>query len=255
MGVGPTAEGMHVIRILTANLCDGRADPSALVALIQHLQVDVVCVQELRPKLAKMLSQAFPHGRLGTHPYHRDLGIACRYNTEVGQFPLPRRAGWVARLSPAHWPQLCVPIEIVNVHMMAPHMRPYARSLSLRRGQLSGLLNFLARNSGIPRAILGDFNASPLWPLYRRLASRFTDAAATVARGHKRRPRPTWPYLPALGLKGLIRIDHCFLSHLSALDAQVVPIPGSDHLGLCVDVIEPHKSGKPLSRRISNRGL
>ncbi|ETX09024.1 MAG: hypothetical protein ETSY2_01935, partial [Candidatus Entotheonella gemina] len=147
------------------------------------------------------------------------------------------------RLSPAHWPQLRTPIEIVNVHIMAPHKLPYARSLAMRRGQLSGLLNVLAQEPGIPRAILGDFNAAPLWPLYRRLASRFTDAAVAVARGHGK-PRPTWPHLPALGLKGLIRIDHCFLSHLSALHVQVVPIPGSDHLGLCADVVQAYKPRK-----------
>jgi len=240
MGAGPAAEGLNVIRILTANLCNGRADAAALIALIAHLQVDVVCVQELRPRLATVLSQVLPHGQLGTQRYHRELGIACRYEAEVGQFPLPKRPGWVARLSPAHWPQLRTPIDIVNVHMKAPHMRPYARSLALRRGQLSGLLHFLAREPHIPRAILGDFNASPLWPVYRRLASRFTDAAAAVADGHGK-PHPTWPHLPALGLKGLIRIDHCFLSHLSALEVQVVPIAGSDHLGLCVDIIQTHE--------------
>lgn len=240
MGVGPAAKSPNVIRILTANLGNGRADAAALIALIAHLQVDVVCVQELRPRLATALSQALPHGQLGTHRYHRELGIACRYEAAVVQFPLPKRPGWVARLSPAHWPQLRTPIDIVNVHMMAPHMWPYTHSLALRRGQLSGLLRFLAQDPDIPRAILGDFNASPLWPVYRRLASRFTDAAVAVAGGHGR-PHPTWPHLPALGLKGLIRIDHCFLSRLLALDVQVVPILGSDHLGLCVDVIQTHK--------------
>ncbi|PON13031.1 hypothetical protein C2W62_36485 [Candidatus Entotheonella serta] len=237
MGVRRAATDMSVIRILTANLCNGQADPAALIDLIEHLQVDVVCVQELRPRLAKPISQVLAHGQLGAHPYHRELGIACRYEAEVKQFPLPRRPGWVARLSPAHWPQLHSPIEIVNVHIMAPHMRPYARSLSLRRGQLAGLLHFLAQEPDVPRAILGDFNASPLWPLYRRLASRFTDAATAVV--HKtKRPRPTWPHIPALRLNGLFRIDHCFLSRLSASRVEVIPISGSDHLGLYVEVMQ-----------------
>jgi len=58
-----------------------------------------------------------------------------------------------------------------------------------------------------------------------------------AARGHAK-PRPTWPHLPALGFKGLLRIDHCFVSRLCALRVQVVPIAGSDHLGLCVDVAQ-----------------
>ncbi len=239
MGIEPAAKDPHIIRVLTANLCSGRADAGALIDLIDRLQVDVVCAQELKPQLARALSQALPHGQLGTHRAYRELGIACRYEAEVKQFPLPRRSGWAAHLSPAHWPQLRAAIEIVNVHIMAPHMRPIARSLALRRSQLAGLLNVLSQEPGIPRAILGDFNASPLWPLYRRLASQFTDAAVAASRG-RRRPRPTWPHCPELGIQGLIRIDHCFLSHLSAREVQVVPILGSDHLGLCVDLIHAH---------------
>ena len=44
----------------------------------------------------------------------------------------------------------------------------------------------------------------------------------------------------ALGIRGLIRFDHCFLSGLSALKTRVVPVRESDHLGLCVDVELPH---------------
>ncbi len=104
-----------------------------------------------------------------------------------------------------------------------------------RRGQLQQLLSFLDEQPLLPKAILGDFNSSPIWPVYRRLAARLTDAAAAVAPDSG--PRPTWPHFPWLGIRGLIRIDHCFLTTgLSALSARVVPVRGSDHLGLCVDV-------------------
>ena len=139
----------------------------------------------------------------------------------------------MARLSPASWSQLREPIEIVNVHIMGPHTWPYFPRRHTRRGQLAGLLRWLEREPQRPRAVLGDFNSSPIWPLYRSLVARLTDAA-TVRQGSDR--CRTWPHVPALGLAGLIRIDHCFLSNLTARDVQAVPIPGSDHLGLCVDV-------------------
>jgi endonuclease/exonuclease/phosphatase (EEP) superfamily protein YafD len=221
------------IRILTANLRDGRADPAALVALIEALDIDVACVQELGARQAEALARVLPEGALGPNAIRRGLGIACRHPAAVERFSLPKRDAWVARLSPESWGQLREPIEIINVHIMGPHTWPYSPRWDTRRGQLAGLLRWIEREPQRPRAMLGDFNSSPIWPLYRSLAARLTDAAA--ARPGSSRFR-TWPHVPALGLTGLIRIDHCFLSNLVARDVQVVPIPGSDHLGLCVDV-------------------
>ena len=225
------------VRILTANLFSGRADPGALVELIEDLRIDVACFQELTPHLAKALSQALPEGRLESDRFkpYRGLGIGCRRRAEVRYLDLPERGGRVARLSPEDWRQLQAPIEIVNVHIMAPHAWPYFPCRPARRGQLQQLLRFLDEAPRLPRAILGDFNASPIWPVYRRLASRLNDAAEMAA-PKTPGPRPTWPNLPMLGIRGLIRIDHCFLSGLSAMEARVVPIRGSDHFGLYVDV-------------------
>ncbi len=224
------------LRILTANLFSGRADPVALADLIEELAVDVACVQELSPRIADALSRFLPGGQLGPNEIGRGLGIACRHDAEVKQFSLPKRDGWVARLSPTSWSQIGEPIEIVNIHIMGPHTWPYFPRRHTRQGQLSGLLNFLAREPRIPRAILGDFNSSPIWPLYRRLAAQLTDSVVVSTRRGSDRYL-TWPHLPSIGLKGLFRIDHCFLSNLTALDVEVVSLPGSDHLGLCVDVI------------------
>jgi endonuclease/exonuclease/phosphatase family metal-dependent hydrolase len=224
------------LRILTANLFGGRADPVALAELIEELAVDVACVQELNPRLADALSRLLPWGQLGPNEIGRGLGIACRHDAEVKQFYLPKRLGWVARLSPTNWSQIGEPIEIVNVHIMGPHTWPYFPRRLTRQGQLSGLLSFVDREPHIPRAILGDFNSSPIWPLYRRLAAQLTDSVVVGTRGGSNRYL-TWPHLPLIGIRGLFRIDHCFLSNLTALDVQVVSLPGSDHLGLCVDVI------------------
>lgn len=86
----------------------------------------------------------------------------------------------------------------------------------------------------MPRAIVGDFNASPAWPLYKQMASRYLDAAVACRNGV--RPPPTWPHLPFLGIRGILRIDHCFVSHLTPKESRVLAIPGSDHLGLCIDL-------------------
>src|SRR5262245_18025094 len=125
-----------MIRILTANLLGGRADAGALVDLIDELRIDVACVQELGRPLAEALARALPGGRLGPDEINRGLGIACRHDAEVETFALPKRNGWVARLSPQSWEQLAEPIEIVNVHIMAPHTWPYFPNPHTRRRQL-----------------------------------------------------------------------------------------------------------------------
>jgi len=223
------------LRILTANLLGGRADPAALVDLVERMQIDVVCVQESTPDLAEALAEVLPAGGIESGPISRGLGIAARRPVEIETFPLPKRGGFVARLDPSHWSDLDHAIQIVNVHIMAPQTWPYFPNRHTRHGQMNGLLEFLDRAPQTPRAILGDFNASPLWPVYRRMASRYTDAAAACA-GRGASPRATWPNLSAVGLGALIRIDHCFVSRLTPLRTQVVPIEGSDHCGLCVDL-------------------
>ena len=85
-----------------------------------------------------------------------------------------------------------------------------------------------------PRAIVGDFNATPWWPAYRAIAAHYRDAAGDLPG----RPPRTWPNLSAVGLPGLLRIDHCFVSGMRAERSERIPLPGSDHYGLCVDLVD-----------------
>lgn len=204
------------------------------MALIERLHVDVACFQELTAPLAEAIARVLPEGALSPNPDGRGLGIACRKPASVENFSLRYRDGWIARLSPRDWRHLERPIEVVNVHLMAPHTWPYFPRASKRRVQLADLLGFLDQDPSMPRAIVGDFNASPAWPLYKRMASRYLDAAVACRNGV--RPPPTWPHLPFLGIRGILRIDHCFVSHLTPKESRVLAIPGSDHLGLCIDL-------------------
>jgi endonuclease/exonuclease/phosphatase (EEP) superfamily protein YafD len=81
--------------------------------------------------------------------------------------------------------------------------------------------------------LVGDQNTTPRWPAYRRLASTLTDAALETARREGRRPGRTW------GLRygpRLLRIDHALVAGVTVDDVQVLPIAGSDHHALVVDV-------------------
>ena len=85
--------------------------------------------------------------------------------------------------------------------------------------------------------MVGDFNATPIWPVYRAMAAVLEDLALTHARATGRRPRRTWPSWPEpLGWFRFLRIDHCFGHGLEVHHCEVVDLPGSDHKGLLLDL-------------------
>ena len=52
------------LRILSANLASGGADPEAFAELVRRCEPDVVAVQELAPNQADALARLLPHGEL-----------------------------------------------------------------------------------------------------------------------------------------------------------------------------------------------
>ena len=82
--------------------------------------------------------------------------------------------------------------------------------------------------------MVGDFNATPIWPAYRALASHLDDAARLHAEATRQRPARTWG--PWYGAPRLLRIDHAFLRGLSVDRFEVVEVAGSDHSGVLTDL-------------------
>jgi endonuclease/exonuclease/phosphatase family metal-dependent hydrolase len=228
---------MARLRIITANLQNGGADDAGLQRLLAERQVDVACLQELSRSQASAVLEVLPFGKLepGADPGDHDgMGIALRRPAEVRRLPLGRRDARVAELRPSDWPQLHTPLELLNVHIRAPHLWPWWRTLGERRQQLAGLLQYLEATPRERRLWLGDFNASPIWPLYRRLAERLADIAAGHAEVSGQAAGRTWG--PTADAPRLLRIDHAFGRGLAAASVEVLPIPGSDHDALLIEI-------------------
>lgn len=223
-----------LIRVLSCNLFEGRTAPSELGSILERYRIDVACAQELDATLSKTLALALPEGKLAPDARGRGLGIVGRRPLSVNPLPLGCRDGLVASLSPSDWPELRRPIEIVNVHILAPHTWPYFPRRERRAEQVRRLVDYLAASPSTPRAVVGDFNATPWWPAYRAVAARCRDAVAEL----QAHPPRTWPNLSAVGLPALLRIDHCFAAGMRAERSERIPLPGSDHYGLCVDLVE-----------------
>jgi endonuclease/exonuclease/phosphatase family metal-dependent hydrolase len=219
------------MRLVSANLWNGAADPKAFRAILEELSADVVAVQELAPEQADEIARVLPYGVLDPARNSTGMGIALRRPAPVERLALPGRD---ARLASVELDGTGVTLEVITVHVQAPLLPPVWRTLRHRRGQLRGLERHMDRAPDRPRAVVGDFNATPGWPLYGRMAARLTDAALEVARRRGTRPLPTWG--PRPGRRRLLRIDHAFVHGLAVRDFRVVALPGCDHAAIVVDV-------------------
>jgi vancomycin resistance protein VanJ len=221
------------IRVLTANLYNDRADAAAFGDLVASLEPDVVAVQELGPGQASVLARLLPHGTLAPATNHRGMGIALRRPGVVTRLRLGARDGWLAEVAVPDGG----PVEVLNVHVTAPHVMPPWRMVADRRAQLRDLLAHLDAGARRPLVLIGDLNSTPRWPLYRRLKSRLDDAADLAARGNGSGARPTWGPWP--GARRLFRIDHVLVRGLTPIALRVVDLAGSDHSALVVDLEAP----------------
>lgn len=221
------------IRVFSGNLWWGRADSEALVALIRQHEIDVFCAQELGWENAEAIAGELPHGELEPDDTYQGMGIALRQPAAYEQIPLSFRPARRVVLQPADWSGLARPLDLVNVHFQAPHALAPFPPTRVRARQASGLEAFFDANPSGARLVVGDYNATPGWPLYRRLARRFDDGAVQSARREGRRVAPTWG--PKPDGPRVLRIDHAMVRGLRVESLRVVDIPGSDHSGLLFD--------------------
>jgi endonuclease/exonuclease/phosphatase (EEP) superfamily protein YafD len=222
----------HRVRVLSANLWSGGADPASFAMLVKELQPDIVALQELGKTQADALAAVLPHGCLDPAGGYMGMGIALRQPTPVVRLSLPYRDAQVANVTVGPKEDRRT-IEVINVHVRAPHT-PDPRVALARRGQLKGLMRHIEAAPGQRRIVLGDFNSTPLWPVYRRFAARLTDAAVDAARRNGGRTAATWGPWP--GSPRLLRIDHVFVTGLTAERFRVVAVPGSDHSAVVADL-------------------
>jgi endonuclease/exonuclease/phosphatase (EEP) superfamily protein YafD len=193
---------MSPIRIMTANLWAHKVDVDGFGALVDRVDPDVLAVQELQvPAAAEVMARYRYHGLVAHHDTLGN-GIATRYPAAISRLPMAYRSGWAARLDPAAWPGLTVPLEVLCVHLGNPVTFPF-----------------------------GDFNATPRWPLYRALAERLGDGPVESGSA-----AATWSW-HGIG-PPLLRIDHALTRGVTTVRSTTHRIPGSDHRALVVEVAE-----------------
>ncbi|WP_410813320.1 endonuclease/exonuclease/phosphatase family protein [Micromonospora sp. 067-2] len=221
----PTAGG-PTVRLLTANLLAGAADPATLVALVRQHRVDVLVVQEFTPDAQAALDrlgldELLPHRQLnpqigtpGSGLYSRwpiaDAGI--RHN--LGGWGFSQAYGTLAVPGSP-------PVRVESAHPSAPYALD---QVGFWRTDLQAQPP--ATPDGGLRILAGDFNATlDHSPLRALLRTGYVDAADASGQGLT----GTWgPYdgdlIPP------VTIDHVLVDRRIAVrSVNVYALPHTDH--------------------------
>ncbi len=236
--LGPDKVAMPTvaIRVLTANLGLGQADPRAIVALAVQ-SADVLSVQEMTPEAAAGLSAAgleatFPHRIIDPRELAGGIGVWSRYPI-VDAGPI---GGYTLSMLRA---RLRVPGVVNDPIVVAVHFAaPWVQSIDYFRqdiAQFPATQQQLAHIAGAGAVIVaGDFNSTyDMRPFRELLTDGYRDAAEQAGAGLTR-TYPSKPWRPPV-----IGIDHVLVRNCSASSAWTVVLPGSDHRGLLATVDLP----------------
>ena len=254
----------HRARVMTYNVhgfvgTDQVLDPERVASVIEAAGADLVALQEVEFSggaiglrataewLATRLAMQchFTLTRRGFSGGDFGNAVLSRHAFElVSEATLPRRGGEVRAVQ---WLRVRTPHR--EFHLMNTHLSPWFWE---RRAQVRALVGaeWLVRaGTSLPLVVCGDFNATPLSPVYRHLARSLRDA-----QGAAWRFSPTWPApFPFL------RIDHLFVSSDLPVVSCTVARGGaarraSDHLPVVAEVDLSNVRASPPSRAAAPEG-
>jgi endonuclease/exonuclease/phosphatase (EEP) superfamily protein YafD len=220
-------KGSARLDLLSANLHLGRADPEALVSLVEDRRPDLLFVQEMSRAEAAGIRAAgiyrlLPHSVLSLPAHGFGRGVYSR-------LPLRRLPGPAA--SPDAMPRLALRLRggwALRLTVVHPHP-PYpgkeaAWGASLARLPTAG--------TGAPWLLVGDFNATLDQVELRDVLDRgYRDAAEVTGNGLE----PTWPSNELV--PPLIAIDHVLADRRVGISSYGTEyLSGSDHRTIYADL-------------------
>jgi endonuclease/exonuclease/phosphatase (EEP) superfamily protein YafD len=236
--LGPQASAVPTatVRVLSANLGLGRADPDAVVNLARG-SADVLVLQEMTPAVALAMSSAglddaFPHRVVDPREGAAGIGVWSRYpiveSRSIGGYALPMLS---ARI---RVPDVVAEATVLAVHLAAPWVQPL-HLFTEDMARLPTTLREGAHDAGAGAVIVaGDFNATyDMLPLRQLLDEGYRDGAEQAGAGLAR-SYPSQPWR-----RPMIGIDHVLVYNCAAMSAHTVSVPGSDHRGLVTTIAIP----------------
>jgi endonuclease/exonuclease/phosphatase (EEP) superfamily protein YafD len=227
------------VRVMTANLGLGLADPNAVTDSARNL-ADVLVVQELTPDAVSRFSAAglddtFPHRALNPHNVASGVGVWSRWpivqSTPIHGYEMPLLRTRI------RMDGVVVDPTVVSAHLSGPWPQPIDDWRS-DIAKFPTTLEQLAKDAGAGAVIVaGDFNSTiDMRPFRHLLSDGYRDAAEQAGAGMTR-SYPNRRWAPAL-----LGIDHILVYNCAATSARTVSIPGSDHRGLVATIDVPQDS-------------
>jgi endonuclease/exonuclease/phosphatase (EEP) superfamily protein YafD len=238
------------LRVISANLREGQADPRYLVRLARK-QADVLAFQELTPQEADHLSAAgldvtFPYRWLDPRAGASGVGVWSRLPMRAAK----RIGGYTYALVSAQIRVAGISIDptVVVAHMAGPWPQPidgWRRDLD----RLPVTLLELAQQTGGGSVIVaGDLNSTTdMRPFRGVLRNGYGDAAEQSGAGIE----PTFP--ANWRLPPFVVIDHILTRSCTAKSLRTIKIPGSDHRGLAATVMIARSRRAPKSAKRCRR--
>ncbi len=231
----PDAVPGPTVRVMTANLNEGQADPAAVVALARDNHVDVLALEELTDEELQALDQAglsdlLPYAQTNPRPTAGGTGIYARYPLSDSK-RIRIIQGFTETTATVQVPG-ARPVTVTAIHYCAP-----ADPIQTFCWQYGKERIPPATPDGPVQLLLGDFNMTVDYASFRDvLATGYRDAASVLGDGLV----TTWPYngmpLPK------VAIDHVVPDRrigVSALRAHTVK--ESDHRALTAVLTFPKK--------------
>ncbi|GAB2917933.1 endonuclease/exonuclease/phosphatase family protein [Micromonospora polyrhachis] len=231
--------GGSTLRVLTANLLVGVADPAAVVELVRAHRVDVLAVQEFTPEAQAALDRhgladLLPHRQLNAEVGSPGSGLYARFPLSAGG-TRTNDGGFTQAYATVHMPDAPA-VLVESAHPCAPYEHQQLRCWHTDLDRQPR-----ATPDGPLRILAGDFNATlDHAPLRALLDTGYVDAAAAAGVGLT----GTWgPYdgdfIPP------VAIDHVLVDRrIGVRAASVHPLPGSDHRALLAELALPPLLGR-----------
>jgi endonuclease/exonuclease/phosphatase (EEP) superfamily protein YafD len=226
----PSAGGSETVTLLSSNLEFGGANADDVVKGVRDHQADVVVLVELTPQALTRLKAAGLDEELPYVVGHAEAGtsgaeIRSRWPLTLidpgkgvdgslfwEPYALVQRPGGAFRVKTIHTRQ-----PIVSA-------RGWARDLDrIHAWQL-------AQPADQPLLLAGDFNASQSHPAFRAMLDGLTDAHRATGGGWVR----TWPQ--GRRIPPFVHLDHVLGRGITALEAGVTPVRGTDHAAVWATV-------------------
>jgi endonuclease/exonuclease/phosphatase (EEP) superfamily protein YafD len=230
-GRGPST-GVE-LRVMTSNVLFGGADANEVVRLVRENRVDVLALQEFTEGSQAALKAAgletiLPFNQLAPEPGASGSGLYSRY--DFAEQAAKRNDGGFQQAHAAVQVPGAGTIYVESVHPLAPSHPDTIPGWS------ADLRDQLPAEGGLPKILLGDFNATLDHKLLRDvIATGYRDAADAVGKGWI----ATWgPYdgdpIPP------VTIDHVLVDErIGVKDVQVHDVRDSDHRAVIAWVTVP----------------